>query len=76
VSTALPWVLLFALATHVVAHVTIVVRFARAGERRRAVTAFLLPPLAPLWAWRAGMRATVAAWTGGLAIYALGVAAA
>lgn len=71
-----PWILLAALLTHAAAHVTIAVRFARARAWKSAVLALLLPPLAPLWGWRAGMRAPVYAWTGALAVYALGVAAA
>ena len=73
---ALPWLLLVALLTFTAAHLTIVVRFARAREWRKAALALLLPPLAPLWGWRAGMRTPVYAWTGALTIYALGVAAA
>ena len=72
----LPWLLLLALLTHAGAHVAIAVRFATAHEWRRALLALFLPPLAPVWGWRAGMRALVYAWTGALAVYALGVAAA
>lgn len=73
-SAALPWMLLLALTTHAAAHVTLVVSLARARERRRAAFALLVPPLAPYWGWRAGMRATVVVWTAALALYALGVA--
>lgn len=72
----LPWLLLLALVTHAGAHVAIAARFAIARDWRRAAFALFLPPLAPVWGWRAGMRALVYAWTGALAVYALGVAAA
>ena len=72
----LPWLLLLALLTHVAAHTTIAVRFALARQWRSTALALLLPPLAPLWGFRAGMRAPVYAWAGGLALYALGVALA
>ncbi|HVH41708.1 MAG TPA: hypothetical protein VM925_05175 [Labilithrix sp.] len=73
---ALSWLLLAALASHAGAHITIAAFFARQRDWRRALLALLLPPLAPVWGWRAGMRAPVFVWTGALAIYALGVAAA
>lgn len=72
----LPWLLLLALVTHVGAHVAIAVRFASAREWRQASLAFLVPPLAPVWGWRAGMRALVYAWMGALAVYAIGIAVA
>jgi hypothetical protein len=66
------------LATHVGAHVAIAFGLARAEPRAwmRAVLALLIPPLAPVWGWRAGMRARVYTWAVALALYALGVAAA
>ncbi len=70
----LAWMLLAALLAHLGAHITIVARFALARSFGRAALAFFLPPLAPLWGWRDGMRAPVYAWTGALALYALGVA--
>ena len=76
VRSVLPWLLLLALVTHAAAHVAIAVRLAIAREWRCAALALFVPPLAPVWGWRAGMRALVYAWTGALAVYALGVAAA
>jgi len=76
VKLALPWLLLLALVTHTGAHLAIALRFAAGRRWRRALLALVLPPLAPVWGWRAGMRAPVYAWTGALAVYALGVAAA
>jgi hypothetical protein len=74
--TVLPWLLLAALVVHLVAHVVIAVAFARERSFKRAALAFFLPPFAPLYGWRAGMRAPVYAWTGALLVYALGIAAA
>lgn len=72
----LPWILAAALLVHAAAHVAIAARLARRREWRKAVLGFLLPPLAPVWAWRAGMRMLARAWAGALAIYAAGVALA
>jgi hypothetical protein len=56
---------------HLGAHVAIVVGLR--GDWLRAVLALLVPPLAPVWGWRAGMRHRVYAWTIALALYAVGV---
>jgi hypothetical protein len=72
----LSWLLLAALLAHAGAHVVIAISFARKREWRRAALALLVPPLAPVWGWRAGLRAPVYTWAGGLLVYALGVAAA
>jgi hypothetical protein len=76
VSVVLPWLLLTALFVHAAAHVAIAVTLAREGAWDRAVAAFLLPPLAPVWGWRAGRRLFVYAWTSALAVYAIGVSLA
>ncbi len=73
---ALGWALLLALLVHAAAHLVIAVGLKRQTSWRRAVIAFVLPPLAPLWGWRAGMRFPVYAWAGALAAYAMGVAGA
>lgn len=73
---ALSWLLLAALATHMAAHVALLVALARKRQWRRVGLALLLPPFAPAWGWRLGMRIPVYAWVGALAVYALGVAAA
>lgn len=78
----LPWLLLAALLLHFGAHVTLVVRLAlrvkTEGARAigRALLAFFVSPLAPLWAWPLGLKKTTIAWCVGLALYAIGVAAA
>lgn len=40
----------------------------------RPLVALVIVPLAPLWAFRAGMRGGVLAWWAGLGVYALAVA--
>jgi hypothetical protein len=68
------YVLFAALLAHAIAHVAIVVALIRQRAFKRAALAFFLPPLAPHWGWRAGLRAHVYTWLGALAIYAIGVA--
>lgn len=81
-SAVLPWLLLAALLLHVGAHVTLVVRLAMRAKTEgaaaigRAVVAFFVSPLAPLWSWPLGMKKTTIAWCVGLGLYAIGVAAA
>jgi uncharacterized membrane protein YdcZ (DUF606 family) len=63
------------LAMFACAHVTIAVGLTgRSRQPRRALIALLVPPLAPWWAWRAGLRAQTIVWGAALALYALGVA--
>lgn len=80
VREALPWVLLAALAVHAGAHLALVVRLGRSmpGVQGflRALAALAVPPLAPLWGYRAGMRKATITWCTALAVYALGVALA
>jgi hypothetical protein len=75
-SRLVPLVLALGLAVLVGAHVAILVGLVRAGSWRRAGMAMLLPPLAPWWAFEAGMRARTMAWAGGLVLYCASVAAA
>jgi hypothetical protein len=56
------------------AHVAILVLLGMGSPRHRALVALLVPPLAPYWAWREGMRKVVFAWGAGLLLYAVGVA--
>jgi hypothetical protein len=71
----LSWLLAIALLVHASAHVAIAAGLARSpGPWWRGPIALVVPPLAPVWGWRGGMRARVYAWTGALALYALGVA--
>ncbi len=61
------------LLAYLAAHVALVVGLARRSPRWRALAAFVIPPLAPLWGWKAEMRGRALAWVIGLASYALGV---
>lgn len=81
-SALLPWLLLVALLVHVGAHVALCVRLGLRAKTEgpraigKAVLAFFVSPLAPLWAWPLGLRRTTIAWCAGLALYALGIALA
>jgi hypothetical protein len=61
-----------AIATHVALLAGLVLR----RPRWRAIVALVLPPMAPLWAWKAGMHARVVAWGLALLAYALSCAIA
>lgn len=75
-SAALSFILGGALLAHAGVHVAIVVALARTGAWRRAAAALIVPPLAPWWAWEAGMRGRAAVWGVALATYAIAVALA
>ena len=70
---ALSWGLAAALLVHAAAHVAIVIALARGAPRWRALAAFLVPPLAPYWAFVEQRRALAWTWLGALAAYAAGV---
>jgi hypothetical protein len=61
------------LGAFVAAHGVLVAGLARgSGTRRRALLALIVPPLAPWWGYRAGMRLRALAWAAALALYAFG----
>jgi len=67
------------LAVFACAHTAIAIGLARSRAeghvlRARALVALLVPPLAPWWAWQAGLRARTIVWGAALALYAIGVA--
>jgi hypothetical protein len=68
--------LALAFVAFVAAHVALVVGLAQRATKLRAAAAFVVPPLAPWWGYRTGMRARVLAWGAALALYALGVGVA
>ncbi len=70
------WCLASALAVFLAAHVALVAGLARKRTWGRALVALLVPPLAPWWGYRAGLRVATIAWCAALALYALGVAVA
>jgi hypothetical protein len=64
------------LAMLIAAHVSLVVGLALLRPRVwwRPVLAVLLPPLAPYWGTRHGLRRRTFLWLAAIALYALGVA--
>jgi hypothetical protein len=75
--------LALSLAAWAIAHVTVVVKLARGDGGTRgwqrwaqAGLALAVPPLAPWWGWRAGMKRTTRTWGAALALYAIGAATA
>jgi hypothetical protein len=61
--------LIVAFAFVVTMHVAIVLALAKRKPRWRALAAFVVPPLAPYFAWKEHMRKRMAFWTVGLAVY-------
>jgi hypothetical protein len=76
VKLALSWVLLVALVIHVGAHVAIAIGLLQKRAWVRAIIALFVPPLAPVWGWREGMRVRVYTWAAALATYAIAVTVA
>jgi hypothetical protein len=62
--------LALALAAHVTAHVALLAGLARRRPRWRAVAAFVVPPLAPIWGWNE-MPKRAHAWAIAFAAYAV-----
>jgi hypothetical protein len=61
------------LGAFVAAHGALVAGLARGGRTRwRAPLALIVPPLAPWWGYRAGMRLRALAWAAALVLYAFG----
>ena len=56
------------------AHVTLLGSLALRAPRYRAAVALLVPPLAPYWGWRSGLKTRVYVWGASLLLYAAGVA--
>jgi hypothetical protein len=65
-------VLAVALAVFLGAHVSLVSGLAKGGSWKRALAAFVVPPLAPWWGWPRGMRVRTIAWLAALVVYAAG----
>jgi hypothetical protein len=65
------------LATLVTTHVALAGRiFLRQRPRWRGLVALVVPPLALIWALRAGWKATAALWVGAIAVYVMALVAA
>jgi hypothetical protein len=63
--------LLVAFATLVTVHVAIVFGLAFQEPRWRALVALVVPPLAPYWALRGGMRVRGGIWVASILLYVL-----
>ena len=70
------WCIAAALVVLVALHVVLVVGLGRRESWPRAALAFVLPPLAPWWGQKAGMRVVAIAWCAALGLYGIGVAVA
>jgi hypothetical protein len=68
-------VVALAFVAFVATHVVLVVALARRAWWKGALE-FFVAPLAPWWAWGAGMRVRTWAWGAALAAYAIAVAVA
>ncbi len=61
--------LVFAAALFFTAHVVVTWGLVRHHPRWRAPIGFFVPPLAPFWAWREGMRVRAIVWVVALVGY-------
>lgn len=61
--------LVVAFAFVVTMHVAIAFGLAKRKPRWRALVAFVVPPLAPYWAWQENMRMRMGCWVGGMVVY-------
>ena len=70
-------VLIVAFATRVTIHVSLGLRLVlRTRPRWRGVLALVVPPLAPIWAFREGWRKSGALWIGAVVVYLVALVAA
>ncbi len=58
------------------AHVTLSARLAKRVAWWRGALALVVPPLAPAWGWRFGLRRGAQAWAIAIVAYAIGVVVA
>ena len=66
--------LVLGFATNVTSHVALLVVLGVLERPRwRGAVALLLPPMAPVWGWRAGRKKTAALWVAGAFVYGLGL---
>lgn len=65
-----------AFATLVTSHVALSFKLARAKPLWRGLVAFVLPPLAPIWGFRAGFRKLGGLWLGAVGVYIVGLVVA
>jgi len=62
-------VLALGLATLVTTHVALAWRLYRLRPRWRGLVGFVVPPLAVIWAFRAGWKGIAGIWLGAVAVY-------
>jgi drug/metabolite transporter (DMT)-like permease len=74
--TLLSYWLLLGLLVHAGSHVALVAALFRTPPIYMGVVSLVLPPLAPYYGWRRGLKRRALLWLGGLFAYALGVALA
>ncbi len=67
--------LVLGFATFVTTHLVLVIRFTVTRPRWRGPLALLLPPLAPIYAWREQRRWSTGLWIGAVSVYAAGMLA-
>ena len=65
--------LVVAFAWLVTVHVTIVFGLAKKDPKWRAAVAFIVPVLAPYWAFKEQMRVRAGLWVGGIVVYLIAV---
>ena len=69
--------LVLAFATLITVHVALAARlFLRQRPRWRGLVGFVVPPLAVIWAFKAGWKGTAILWLGAVAVYVVALLAA
>jgi hypothetical protein len=61
--------LILAFAFVVTMHVVIAFGLAKRAPRWRALVGFVIPPVAPYWAWKEHMRLRASLWAFGVTVY-------
>jgi hypothetical protein len=67
-------VIAVSLVVFVAAHVSLLVSLLGRPSRVRGLVALVVPPLAPYWGWREGLKLRVYVWATTLTLYTAGVA--
>jgi hypothetical protein len=75
VDTAIVTLLVGSFATLVTVHLALAVGLVRRRPHWRGAAALVVPPLAPYWGFRVGMRKRVIVWLAALSLYAVSLAA-
>ena len=75
VDTVIVALLVGSFATLVTVHLALAAGLVRRRPHWRGAAALLLPPLAPYWGFRVGMRKRVIVWVAALSVYAVSLVA-